>query len=402
MSFIRDNIVKIILGLIALVILVVIVVACSNKKTIVSDDTGYLEMENKLQNAAIRLTKKNKALLPKITNNTRKIQINTLIENNLLNEFHAVEDRNVKCTGYVDIIKKYDDREDYRYTPYIKCGKYYETKTISEHIIANEPIKTEGEGLFQVEVKKEEQNIQVKDENSDSPVENQKYYSYYYKGEYPNNYIILGERLYRIIEITEDGNLKVISTQATGSSYIWDDRFNSEKQRYIGINDFDKSRLKDNLEFLYNNTNSDSGEVFFSDIEKEYIVEHEFCVGKRSENEKLISSQYECTEKENLRVGLISIADYYRVSTSTGCTEVGKNECNNYNYLFSLDRGRDIVLSTLTGSKDDTYGVFIIYYGELTVKNANGGKKLYPVVYLDKNILYKSGDGSYKNPYIVR
>jgi len=397
MNFIRDNIVKIMFGLIAVIIIIVVVVACTKRPRTVVDDSGYLEMENKLQNAAIRLTQKNKTLLPKITNNTKKIQIDTLIEQKLINEFHAVEDRSVKCTGYVDIIKKYEDKEEYRYTPYIKCGKYYETKTISDYIISNEPIVNSGQGLIQVEVKKDPQDIQEKDEKTE-----EKYYSYYYKGEYPNNYILLDQRLYRIIEITEDGNLKVVSTNSTKSSYVWDNRFNTEKQRYVGINDFDKSRIKQNLDFIYSNTNVENGEVFFSDTEKEYIVGHDFCVGKRSQNDKAINNNSECTEKENLMVGLISIADYYRVSTSTGCTEVGKNECNNYNYLFSLVPGKDIVLATLTGNKDDTFNIYTIYYGQLSLKRANMGFRLYPVIYLDKNILYKSGNGSAKNPYVVR
>lgn len=394
MSFIRDNIVKILFGIIALVIIIVIVVACSHRPQTVNTDTGYQEMENKLQSAAIKLTSKNKTLLPKVINDTKKIRISTLIENNYLPEFHAQEDRNVKCTGYVDIIKKYEDQEDYRFTPYIKCGKYYETKTIGEHIIENEPLVTNTQGLVQVEVKKD---VQPNEENKD-----QKYYSYYFKGEYPNNYLVLGERLYRIIEITEDGNLKVISTDRTGGSYIWDNRFNTEKQRYDGINEFDKSRIKQNLEFLYGNTSEDAGEIYFSDLEKEYIVEHDFCVGKRASSDKSISYNSECSVTESMYVGLISIADYYRVSTSKYCDQVGKSECNNYNYLFSLDPGRDITLLTLTGNSDNTYEVYMIYYGQLQTKKASTSKRLFPVIYLDKNIIYKSGDGSAKNPYYVR
>lgn len=396
MNFIRDNIIKILFGIIAIIILVVVVVACSHRPVSTSDDSGYLEMENKLQTAAIKFTNKNKTILPKVINNTKKLQISTLIENNYLPEFHAVEDRNVKCTGYVDIIKKYEDQEEYRFTPYIKCGKYYETKTIGEHIIENEPLVNNTQGLVQVEVKKED--VQPKEEGQ----EQEKYYSYYFKGEYPNNYIVLGERLYRIIEITEDGNLKVISTERTGGSYTWDNRFNTERQRYDGINEFDKSRIKQNLEFLYGNTNEEAGEIYFSDLEKEYIIEHEFCVGKRSEGNTAINTASECSEKENMYVGLISIADYYRVSTSKYCDAVGKSECNNYNYLFSLDPGRDITLLTLTGNSDNTYEVYMIYYGSLQTKKASVSKRLFPVIYLDKNIIYKSGDGSAKNPYYVR
>ena len=84
MNFIRDNIVKIVILLFVAIIIIVVAVACSNRQPNISEANGYLEMENKLQNAAIRYVKKNPTLLPKTTDKARKIQMDTLINNKLL------------------------------------------------------------------------------------------------------------------------------------------------------------------------------------------------------------------------------------------------------------------------------------------------------------------------------
>lgn len=378
MNFIRDNIVKIGLMLLAAVIIIVVAVACSGRKEIVDDSTGYIEMENKVQAAAIKYIRKNQSLLPKTTDQVRKIKLDTLISNKMISELHALEDSNVKCSGYVDIIKKSSNKTEYRYTPYIKCGKYYETRTIGDYIKSTEKVVTTGEGLYNL--------------NN----------TYYFRGEYPKNYILLGERMYRILEITEDNNLKVISSEKTENSYVWDDRFNTEKNDYYGINIFSKSRLKENLEFLYENTDENKGEIFFSNTEKEYIVEHDFCVGRRSMSDVSINSESECKETIPLKVGVISLNDYYRSSIDSSCTTINKQECNNYNFLFSLVNGRKSRFITLIANADNSYTFYRINYGVLETKNTYIDNSLFPVIYLDKNILYKSGSGTSEDPYIVR
>ena len=129
MNYIRENIVKIAIGLVVIVVIIIVIAACSSTGVgNTSKDAGYSDMENRLQNAAIKFVEKNKRLLPRTTSQVKKIQLSTLIANGTIGELHAIEDSNVVCKGYVEIIKKSDDSEDYRYTPYVKCGKYYETK----------------------------------------------------------------------------------------------------------------------------------------------------------------------------------------------------------------------------------------------------------------------------------
>ena len=402
MNFIRDNIVKIAIILVVVIILIVVISACGKMgPTSVSSDEGYSDMENRLQTAAIKYVESNKRLLPKTTDQVRKIQLSTLLSNNMINELHAVENNNVTCRGYVEITKKDSKEEDYRYTPFIKCGKYYETKTISQYILDNEKIATTGEGLYQELVSNPTPTEKTDSKTTEEEVATDAS-SYYYKGEYPNNYIILGERLYRIMGITEDNNLKVISTAKTYRSYNWDDRFNTEDDNYSGINDFDKSRLKENLEFIYTNTDEEEGEIFFSEEEKGYIIDHDFCVGKRSEKDVNINSTAECEVKSKNKVGIITVSDYYKVSTSSSCDAVGKQECNNYNYLYSIEEEDDSSFMTLTADKDDSFSFYFIDEGDYDIDECNSYKQLYPVVFLDNRLLYKSGTGTKEDPFIVR
>lgn len=412
MNFIRDNIVKIGIGLVVLIILIVVINACSKMGGGTSDsEAGYLEMENRLQGAAIKYGEKNKRILPIKVEQVKKIQLSTLIANGLMNELHAVENPNVQCRGYVEITKRDLEKDSYRYTPFIKCGKYYQTKTIAEHIIENEEIVTSGEGLYQVvvedeeptqteEEKKEETTTQNEtEEEKETTKSNEEQSMYYFKGEYPNNYIKIGDRLYRILEISPENNLKLLSTKRTEYTYEWDDRFNVEDDDYTGINDFSKSRLKENLNMLYANTDENEFELFFTDEEKNFIVSHDYCVGKKSFNDKTISDKAECSVKEKLKVGLITLNDYYRTSIDKDCTANDKLACNNYNFLFTLTEGE---FFTLTANADNTSEVLMIDYGEITPVKAEKSKALYPVIYVDRNILYKSGTGSQEDPYIVR
>ena len=70
--------------------------------------------------------------------------------------------------------------------------------------------------------------------------------------------------------------------------------------------------------------------------------------------------------------------------------------------MFSI-RGRGSAkYVTPIANVDDTYTVYIINSGVLQLKYAYLESAIYPVIYLDKNILYKSGSGTSEDPYIVR
>ena len=106
MNFIRNNIVKIMVILIIAIVVVVVVLNLPKNNTIsIEGATEYTELENKLQSAAIKYVGKNVYLLPRTTEKNTRVTAETLIRNKYLKELRAVDNRNVTCNGYVEIIK---------------------------------------------------------------------------------------------------------------------------------------------------------------------------------------------------------------------------------------------------------------------------------------------------------
>lgn len=363
MNFFRENILKIIIiSVIAVVIIIISTMLLSGKSV---SNTSYVNMEENMKNAAIKYTNQNQGLLPKSESEIKTIKLDTLVNDKKINELKALEDENIVCTGYVSISIKEDN---YIYKPYLKCGKYYETKTIADYIKVNEPVVTSDDGLYVYGNK------------------------LVYRGENPNNYVALGDKLYRIIEITEDGNLKIISTTSDSNRVVWDNRYNNEKNKSVGINNFSKSRLKDSLKSLYESD-------FFSDDDRKFIVKHDICVGKRALNDVSIDGSSECSiiEKDQY-VSLIQVNEYMRASIDQNCKTSKNRECSNYNYLLNINSS----FRTINAVSDNTYQVYNVDYGVAETTNASNNFRIYPVIYLDKDAIYKSGNGTIDNPYILR
>lgn len=366
MEFLRENILKIVTMIVIFVVVIIIsTVACGNGSGI-RKAKSYQDMENNLEVATKKYLNSNSNLLPKADGKVTKINLDTLISSKYIKEQTAIEDENVSCSGYTEVLNKNDE---YVYVPYIKCGKYYETKTIAKYIIDKEEIISSGDGLYKF---------------SDI---------YVYRGENPNNYIKLGEKVYRILEINKNNELKLISTVRYTDSSPWDDRYNVEKDRSDGINDYTKSRIKDTLENLLNDTE------FFSEQEKKKIIAHDVCVGKRDADNLNITTEPECsTMYPNQKIGLLLAAEYSRVSTDSNCNKLDSLSCQNYNYLNSIAQS----YTTMTASTKDTSSVFRITSGVLKQVRASAEFYPYPVIYIDKLSIYSKGDGTLENPYIIR
>ena len=378
MTWIRDNILKVVVLLIVFIIAIVLVSIFSGKKGSKEENAnGYTELENKLQSAAIKYARDNETILPQDRDEQTTIKLEKLIKGNYINNIKAIENSSVSCNGYVVIERLSTDEEDYKFYPHLNCGNYYSTSTIAEKIKSQEKIVTENDGLYQI---------------NDDLV---------FKGEYPRNYIKLDNKVYRILRINSDDELALISTSRTLDFYTWDDRYNEEADNYFGINNFLKSRLKDSLEYLYVNSNDDEydGEVGFSINEKKYFIYHDFCIGKKSINDLRIDMNSVCKNLYNGRIGIINTVEYYQVSTDPNCNQMGKLDCNNYNYLYGYE---DNTFMTLTASADDTYSYYIISEGIMETERTSYSRILYPVVYISKENIYVSGDGTKDNPYVIR
>ena len=364
MNFIRENIVKIV-TFIVIIVVVILIFAFALRGGGLSKSNTYTQMEENLKIAAQKYANKNIKVLPKSEKEQSKINTDTLVNAEYIKELHSIEDENVKCSGYVLISKS---GEKYKYMPYIKCGKYYETKTIAEYIETNEQLATTDDGLYKYGEK------------------------FIFRGENPNNFVKIGENLYRIIEITEDNELKLISTKICEDTYSWDDRYNIEKDDNVGINDYSKSRIKDGLNNIYKSE-------YFNDEERSMIIPHSICIGKRYLDDQNIDGTSECSNVyPDQKVSLINVSEYMRASLDSNCTNSTSESCSNYNYIGNVSP----YLMTTTAVADNTYQIYVISYGVAEASDASITGSIYPVVYIDKNTLYAAGDGTEENPYTVR
>ena len=160
-----------------------------------------------------------------------------------------------------------------------------------------------------------------------------------------------------------------------------------------------KSRLKDSLEYLYYNDSDESGEIFYSDKERKYFIYHDFCIGKRSNNDLDLYSNADCSVVYNTRMGLIELGEYFQASIDPNCNRAGKYDCNNYNYLYGYDYNTFV---TSVANKDDSHTFYLISDGNTSLEEAYKSNILYPVVYISKENIYVSGDGTKDNPYVIR
>lgn len=378
MNWIRDNIVKIAVVLVILIIVIVVVSLMSGKKQeeeIVSA-SGYEEIENRLQSAAINFVDDNPNFLPDTTDVNTTIKADTLIKNDYIGEIRAIENKSYKCSGEVVISKLYEDSEDYKFVPYVFCGDYYNTTTITNYILEHEKVVTTETGLY-------------KEGNA-----------YRYKGEYPNNYLLLGEAEYRIISIDQNGVLKLIKSNPTKSRYVWDDRYNSNVGKSVGITNYDKSRMKDNLDFIYSNGDTDEGEVMFTDDERSYFIFYDFCNGSLHQDSTNIDIAAECSSTVEQKIGLMNISDFYLASIDSGCVATNRYECTNYNWMYDL-LITPYVSMNLTDRNTYEY-LKIDEDGLIYRETANRGSRLYIVTHISGDNIFRSGNGTPSDPYVIR
>lgn len=371
MNFIRENIVKIIAFI---VILIVVILICSFlfKGNGTSKVDTYAQMEENLKAAAEKYANENTKILPKDEKEQTKVNTDTLINSKYIKELNSIEDETVKCSGYVLINKNGDN---YKYTPYLKCGKYYETTSLVDYIKKNVPIVNSDGGLYKYGEK------------------------YVYRGENPNNYLKIEKNIYRVVELNKDDLLKLVFVARNDDDdysyddyddYTWDDRYNIETDDFSGINDYSKSRIKDKLTGLYKSQ-------FFNDIEKSFIKSYDICIGKKYINDTSIDGVAECSTKyPDQKIDLLNIYEYMRASIDPNCNRSDTASCSNYNYLSG------ICSVTLNAVADNTYQIYGVCNGVANISEANDSFSINPVIYIDKNALYAGGDGSYDSPYEIR
>lgn len=347
-------------GVIALILIIVVLVIVANKSK--SGSFKYSDIESKMVSAAKNYYEKNSDLLPTMDGSSISITADTLIENSFLKPFSEMVDEGISCSGNVDI---YKNGEDYAYFPYLDCGETYVSLKLSSELIKN--VVTSGDGLYK-----------IGDE-------------YVFRGEYPNNYVTFSGKSWRIVKINSDGSIKLIYTEEKTEKSVWDDRYNSEKNGYVGINDFRKSRILDHLQSIYDNNS------YFEKDNKTLLVKEDWCIGSITQGDTLISTLDVCSDVySDLYIGLINVSEVLAPSLDSDCNSLYDVQCTNYNYFFTINTGW-----TLNSVKDNTYSVYSSDSGMASFQNASITSYLRPVINVNGDVLYKSGAGTKEEPYLI-
>lgn len=356
------SIVYVVVGVLILIAIIGVLVFFANRGKV--KVSGFKDIESRMVSAAKSYYEKNSNLLPIIDNSSVSVSTDTLIENSFLKPFSEMVEEGVSCTGSVNAFKVNDE---YVYFPYLNCGKDYESVTLSKKIISD-GVVTSGDGLYLIGDK------------------------YIYRGEYPNNYAKFGNKSWRIIGVNSDGSIKMIYDEKKVERMSWDDRYNSEKEGYFGVNDFRVSRLLEYLNKIYEEN------TYVNKDNKLLLVKHDWCIGKITENDALINSSDICKDTYNdLYIGVVDISDVLLPSLDKNCNSIYDAECTNYNYFLTINSGM-----TSNASSDKSYVVFYSNGGSVVNKNASVDNYVRPVININSNVLYSDGDGTIDNPYIIK
>lgn len=357
----NNSYIYVFVGFIILLIIIITLVVVVNKKN--KKASGYSDVETRMVSAAKKYYEKYPDQLPKMENIPMSIDAEKLIQNSFLKPFTEMVDKNVECTG---LVKVYKSDDVYSYFPYLNCGTNYKSIKLKDKII-EDSLVTDGDGLYRT--------------NNE----------YVFRGELPNNYVKFNEKIWRIIKINDDGSIKLMLVEKKPEKFIWDDRYNNERKSKTGKNDFGISRIVETLKKAYEENK------YVNKDNKELLIKKNWCIGKNSENAMEIENINICDKTyDNLYIGLLTIDEPLISSLDETCIKTYDGSCTNYNYFTYINVGW-----TLTANSDKTDEVFIVDQASLDIKKTSYKNIIRPVININTDVLYKTGDGTENTPYVI-
>ena len=331
----------------------------------------YEDVEKVMKKAAELYFNDHTEYLPKNDGDIVEVNVNNLILDGRMRDLSEYLPDDV-CAGTVQVEKA---GGEYLYTPFLNCGNNYLSKELFRKVVEDNPITTEGDGLYSY--------------NS----------SYYFRGEVVNNYVQLENSLWRIVKIVNDGNLVLINAKGIVYPKAWDNRFNEAKNYEAGLNTYNLSRIKEYLNQVYSGQAESKDENVLSDRDRARIVSYDLCVGKRNLNSTTKNNSEECRQKVQVKLGLLTLADYLYASLDKNCKNASSKSCTNYNYLSMVDDEWWLA----TASNENDYEVFQVdRWGIIKVDTAATYATVRPVIYLNTKVMYDKGTGTEKDPYTIK
>ncbi len=213
-------------------------------------------------------------------------------------------------------------------------------KSIAQGVINSNSLVTSGNGLY-------------KDTDG-----------YFFKGEIDNNYVSFNNILFRIVGITNDKELILVS-DANVSTFMWGN---------------DLSYTESNVYNWLNITEKENSGVFENllPISDEYLIKQDIIVQKFSNSE--FTDTDIVTEKN---ISLLSAEDYIKAGG-----EGSFLDNDTFHWLLGVD--------------DDGNYLYVDDKGNISSDKSYGSYGVRPVIKLDKDVILLRGKGEEDNPYIIQ
>ena len=207
----------------------------------------YEDIEEVLTTAAEAYFKDYPDSLPANDGDIVEIDSSNLVAAGKMKDLSEYLQEGVTCSGTVQVEKS---GSEYLYTPFLNCGDNYSTVELSKKIVNDDDIVTAGDGLYS------------------------RGGSYYFRGEYVNNYVKMDNSLWRIVKVTSDDNIVLIHADGLEYSQPWDNRYNESRLYESGINKYSISRVREYLDRIYKDPVADDGEDILSKKDKAKLVSY--------------------------------------------------------------------------------------------------------------------------------
>ena len=359
----------IIVGVMLLILIILFFISLLKPKN--ANTYSYSKIESILEKAGKSYFKDNPSYLPEDEGDSVEIDASELAAAGKMKDLSEYPTKDgVVCTGYVTVQMEDDE---YIYKPILNCGDKYASVALSSKVVSNNEIVSSGDGLYS------------------------KGGEYVFRGENVNNYVQLEKSLWRIVKITSDDEVVLVSAKGIGYGNVWDDRYNEQKKYEAGINNYSVSRIKDYLDEAYKKAEKD--QEILSKSDKTKLVAYDVCVGKRSSKSEDKNNVDECKQKlSDQKLGLLTLSDYLYASVDPNCKSADTKSCKNYNYL--------VIKSNwwlVTANNENTFSVYEVKRGGVVLSTyASNYGTVRPVIHLSSEVLYKSGKGTLEKPYKVR
>ena len=257
---------------------------------------------------------------------------------------------------------------------------------------------------------------------------------YIYRGESPDNYIKLGNDMYRIIAVESDNTIKVIYNGSIGNK-AFDTADSCDEVAYVAPKNKTKISTDGNSttyeinggiytapEFGAAGCNRWSrradlnvylNDTWYNTLKyNNLITSHTWNVGTVSDEETNLQTSVNEEKKETWdgKIGLMNVTDYVKASTNSACTSVSaylnEETCyessDTYNWIY-IDIATDSeFLWTIAPILDDPYLVWVVNSDASVLGGTIAADRagVAPVLYLSSNISLE-GKGTFNSPYTL-